>query len=869
MRAAFLPLALALPLSACDPKPDSADDPTRPDAAPGLTLDAPGDGEAFGPGEAVTVAGRVSDDVDLPDTLSLVVTSNVDGEVARPLIVADGTFSEAVALTPGGHVLTVVAGDSAGNAATARVSVTVEAPIVNDPPTVPAVHIEPGTAITGGWLSVALDTPSVDPEGGPVTYRYAWTVTEAGVTTEVSTDATVDGALTFRGQVWDVEVWASDGVNEVGPATGTATIVNAPPYGGEVKLDPEEPVLTDTVTCTISGVSDAEADALVYTYEWYVSGALAGDGTETLASGAFVYGDELQCVVYVSDGTDTVAFSSDVVEVGNLAPSAPTVEITPSTPADTDDLVCAVTAESVDPEGSAVTYTYDWEVDGASTSYTTDTIPAADTTRDEVWTCTVTATDADGGDTSASASVTVGLAWEDDVSASDAWVTIDGAEADGAFGKTVALLGDTDGDGLSEVAVGANGENAQDGAVYLFAGASLAGALTTADAAASWTGAYNDGQLGGFRALAAPGDLDGDGAAELLFAAPDADANGNGSGEAYLVYGGGTLALGAAPSDADWRVTATVSDQVGARMAGGDFDGDGFTDLLVAAPGSSENGRTTGLVGLFYGDGARLAGDASVLDADWYVMGDAEGDGLGWTTRGVGDVDGDGVDDFVVGALYADPGGSESGALGLLLGGARRAGDDALADVNTARFSGDAASDRFGYDAVGGVDLDADGVGDLLVAAYQDDAGATDAGAVHVYLGGSSWAAELTPADADASFLGSTTTARFGHVMTSPGDLDGDGTSDLLIGALFDSPTGLANQGAAYLLLSPDWAGIGVDTDISWRAGGEAAQDLFGDALSAGRGDVDGDGREDFAVGAQGYDGAASAAGRVYVWRGR
>ncbi len=866
----LLLLALLAPLAGCpatpDDKPDPDDSGDPVDTAPVLTLDDPvGDGP-----DAVILSGFVADDIDAPDALEVIVE---DGTVASYLTVnPDGTFSKRLGVDAGTTVFTVTATDSAGNSTTATVAYTVGEG--NAPPTAPVVHIEPVDAVSFEDLTVAIDAEAADPEGEPLTLTYAWTLDGA----PYGDSPSVGAFGVFRGQVWEVQVRAKDGAQDGPAGTASITIGNAPPLADSVTIGPAEATVDTPLTCTVTGATDIEGDALAVGYAWTVDGAPAGEGAEVLSAGLALPGQDIVCAVTLDDSYDTVTYTSATFQIGNSAPGAPTIALTPEAPTDTDDLSCLFDTDTVDPDGDVLTFTRSWARDGVDIGFSEETIAAADTHRGEVWTCTVTATDPGGLATSASASVTIDIAWRGEVAASDAPLTIDGAEAGGAFGKSIALVGDMDGDSLSELLVGANGENGGDGAVYLFAGSSLAGtsdgALTTADAIASWDGAWTDGQLGGFRSLAAPGDLDGDGAADLLFAAADADANGLGSGITYLVHGGGTPGMGADPSGADWQVTATAADQVGARLAAGDLDGDGFTDLLVAAPGASDSGRTTGTVGWFAGTGERRSGTSTLASADWSITGDAEGDGLGWTTRFVGDVDGDGYEDAVLGAMYADTegasdGGSEAGAAGLVLGGAVGTGSTTLADASVTRFSGAAAGDRFGYDVLGGVDLDEDGVDDLLVAAYQDDTGGADAGSVYAFLGGPSWATALEPVDADLTIAGSTAGARFGHVMATPGDLDGDGTRDLLIGALFDSPTGLALQGAAYLLLAPDASSAARDSDIAWRASGEAASDYFGDALSSGEGDLDGDGRSDFAVGAQGVDGEASATGRVYLWTGR
>ncbi|MFZ5481271.1 MAG: Ig-like domain-containing protein [Myxococcota bacterium] len=840
-----------------DPKETGADDTGEANTAPALTIDSPADGAAYDLGDVVTVAGFVADDRDEPTAVAV----TVNDEAAT--VGEDGTFSVDLTLDAGEHTLSVTATDSEGLSSTATRTVSVSAVPVDEAPTAPVVHVEPGDPITGDTLSVVIDAESVDPEGANVTYTFSWTAD--GV---AAGEGETAGPVT-RGQEWVVTVVASDGALSSEAATASVTAGNAAPTGTGVTLSPAAPTVADTIACAVEGVADAEGDAVTETYAFTVDGVAAGDGTATLQAGAAAAGQSVVCDVTLDDGWDAVTLSSDALVVVNTAPGAPTVEVTPVEPADTDDLACAVVADAVDPDGDALTYTYAWSVDGVATGYATETIPADETHRDEVWTCEVVASDGAASGPAASASVTIGLAWSGDEAASAAWGTIDGAVASGAFGKAIALPGDMDGDGLSELVVSANGESSSAGAVYLFAGADLGGAITTADAIASWDGEHAEGQLGGFRAVAAPGDLDDDGVADFMFAAPDADANGDGSGIAYLFHGGGSWGLDADPGDADWTVGATANDQVGPRLLAMDLDGDAYEEIVVSAPGDSVNAREAGTVAIFEGTGGRRSGATTTADADQRIFGDAESDELGWTLKDIGDVDGDGYADLFTTSIYADPSGSSSGTGGLVLGGVGIGGSGVLADVATALFTGDAENDRMGYDAVGRVDLDEDGVEDLLVAEYQDDAAATDAGAVYVFLGRGRWATSYAGVDADHAILGDGASSRFGHVMSSPGDLDSDGRDDLLIGALFASPTGLSYQGAAYLISSPDWASASSAADLAWSSYGEAASDLYGDALGVGRADLDGDGRNDFVVGAQGHDTGGTSAGRVYLWRGR
>ncbi len=253
--------------------------------------------------------------------------------------------------------------------------------------------------------------------------------------------------------------------------------------------------------------------------------------------------------------------------------------------------------------------------------------------------------------------------------------------------------------------------------------------------------------------------------------------------------------------------------------------------------------------------------DQSVSDADGILYGDAGNDRLGQGDPGVaalGDVTGDGAADLAVSAIFESSVASRQGAVYIVSGAF--SGTDNIGNVASVKLVGDDANDWAGYAVAGVGDLDGDGTPDLAIGATRDDTTDTDAGIAFVLHGPIN--ADATIASrADAAFTGEAANDIAGEVAWA-GDVNGDGKSDLLVGAQWNN----SNAGAAYVFFGPaSTAGSLSTADIIYR--GEAADDEATSSLS-GVGDTDGDGLDDLAVAAKGSDSADVDAGAVYLLLG-
>ena len=303
------------------------------------------------------------------------------------------------------------------------------------------------------------------------------------------------------------------------------------------------------------------------------------------------------------------------------------------------------------------------------------------------------------------------------------------------FGASIASIGDVDGDAVPDFVVGAEGcysASCQPGFVRAFSGAS-GGELFTANGSFA--------EFFGSR-VSSLGDVSGDGIPDVLVGAPG--VGGIGMGRAALLSGANGAVIRSVTN-------LGAGDNCGRSVAGlGDVNGDGVPDYAVGANNDQTYSGTGGPGSVFVRSGV----DDEILEGYW---GSQPGNAFGWACANAGDLTGDGVAEVIVGAI------------GLGTGGTAKI-FRASSSTPLRTLTGTIPGAHFGVEVAGLGDVNGDGFGDVAVASDLVNGGG---GQVKVFCG-LSGATIFTVTGAPGDLIGP---------VAAAGDVNGDGVGDLIVGA--------------------------------------------------------------------------------------
>lgn len=390
-------------------------------------------------------------------------------------------------------------------------------------------------------------------------------------------------------------------------------------------------------------------------------------------------------------------------------------------------------------------------------------------------------------------------------------------------------------------------------------------------------------------AISSAGDVNGDGLEDIIVGARYADnRNGKNAGTAYVVFGGHGARFDARnpPRHALKIVGAASGDGAGSAVSGvGDVNGDGLDDVMVGASSRDGAGKNSGSAYVVFGRSTvGRVNLKSLREGGYRIDGAAEWDLLGNALAGLGDVNGDGLDDVLVGAMGVENNGREGAGTAYLVFGRKSERRIRLDGTGWGGYRIDGAKDDgAGFAVASAGDVNGDGVSDLIVGApFGDHAGrGSHSGSAYVVFGDTDRDHRVDLANlgidgfridgAHGRACSYCSGIETGISVAGIGDVNRDGLDDVAVGAWLDWNNDRIDSGSAYIVYGRvgttpvDLASLGSE---GFRVDG--ARPYFGTANEiSSLDDVSGDGVPDFLVGALGasYKGRPGA-GIVYVLSG-
>ncbi len=405
--------------------------------------------------------------------------------------------------------------------------------------------------------------------------------------------------------------------------------------------------------------------------------------------------------------------------------------------------------------------------------------------------------------------------------------SIESAVLGDRFGAAIAAVGFANHDTLGDFVIGAPTAASSAGEVSVIAGDCEHWIVGEAPSPALYRYEGAPGVSLGYD-VARAGDVNGDGLADFIIGAPTNFSLPPGTAEVRSGQDGTLIHL-LSPGGAQWSFGQAVDSP-------GDVNGDGVADLVVGEPLANSIGFQRGYVYLISGSNGQTL---------IRVAGDSDQDALGGSIGAAGDVNNDGIVDYIAGASADDTGGFFNNGSAIVYSGA----NSSILWIH----SGLASSDFAGASVGGAGDVDLDGHDDVIVGISGNDLAGFNAGMARVYSG------------LDGSVLHQVTGANpfglFGSAVDGAGDVNADGVPDFIVGAPQDGAVGVQWSGLARVY-------SGTNGALLHSFAGDDLFGMFGSSVS-GASDVDGDGFDDVVVGAAWDDSRTILGGAVRIFSGQ
>ncbi|MFZ5946778.1 MAG: FG-GAP-like repeat-containing protein [Stygiobacter sp.] len=423
--------------------------------------------------------------------------------------------------------------------------------------------------------------------------------------------------------------------------------------------------------------------------------------------------------------------------------------------------------------------------------------------------------------------------------------TAESNQTSAEFGFSVSTAGDVNGDGYSDVIVGAHYyDNGEINEGRTFV---YHGSSSGLSGTASWTAESNQTSAEFGWSVSTAGDVNGDGYSDVIVGSLYYD-NGQANEGRAIVYHGSSTGLSTAEN---WTAESNQeSAYFGFSVStAGDVNGDGYSDVIVGSRYYDNGQINEGRAFVYHGSSSGLS-----TTSNWTAESNQESAEFGWSVSTAGDVNGDGYSDVIVGARYYDNGETNEGGSFVYHGSS-----SGLSTTTNWTAESNQADAYFGYSVSTAGDVNGDGYSDVIVGARYYDNGETDEGRAFVYHGSSTGLSTTTNWTAESNQAG----AHFGNSVSTAGDVNGDGYSDVIVGARYYD-NGQTNEGSAFIYHG---SSSGLSTTSNWTAESNQGDANFGSSVSTA-GDVNGDGYSDVIIGAYAYDNGQTDEGKAFVYHG-